>query len=78
MHYTGSINHHIKNICEVDELFVFLSEETNMPKKIIEELFQEYAEYVEEKTRFKDLKKALNQNPGMKREVKYKMMEAHL
>lgn len=67
-----------KQYCEVDEFFVFLSEETNMPKEKIDELFQAYAEYVEEKTRFKDLRKALNQNQGMKREVKYKMMEAQL
>ena len=67
-----------KQYCEVDEFFVFLSEETNMPKEIIDELFQSYAEYVEERTRINDLNKALNQIQGMKKEVKHKVLEAQL
>ena len=39
--------------------------------------FAEYAEYVEEQTRLRELKNFLN-TPGMKKEVKYKVLEAQL
>lgn len=52
-----------KDYCEIDELF--------------ETLYGEYAEYVEEQTRLRELKDFLN-TPGMKKEVKYKVLEAQL
>lgn len=52
-----------KDYCEIDELF--------------ETVYGEYAEYVEEQTRLRELKDFLNA-PGMKREVKYKLLEAQL
>lgn len=45
--------------------------------KKFETLYAEYAEYVEEQTRLRELKNFLN-TPGMKKEVKYKLLEAQL
>lgn len=67
-----------KEFCEIDKFYQFLVNlfPENIPK--IQEVFLEYAEYVEERTRFNDLNKALNQNQGMKKELKYKVLEAQL
>ena len=67
-----------KEYCEVDEFFVFLTKETNMSEEIIDELFQSYAEYVEECTRILDVKKALNNPANAGRDLKYKLLEAQL
>ena len=67
-----------KKYCGVDEFYVFLAHEFPEQKEKIEAIFQEYAFYVEERTRILDLKNALNENPGMKKEVKYKVLEAQL
>lgn len=67
-----------KEYCEIDQFFVFLAEKFPNQRDVIDEIYAEYAEYVEEKTRLRDLKKALNENQGMKREVKYKVLEAQL
>lgn len=67
-----------KEYCEIDEFFVFLAEKFPNRREEIDNIYAEYAAYVEEKTRLRNLKKALNENPGMKREVKYKVLEAQL
>ena len=67
-----------KEYCEVDEFVVFLLKETNMSEEIIDELFQSYAEYVEERSRILDVKKALNNPENAGRDLKYKLLEAHL
>lgn len=67
-----------KNYCEVDELYVFLTDFFPEHKEFIDEIYSEYADHVEEKIRFEELNKALNQNQGMKKEIKYKVMEAQL
>lgn len=63
-----------KDYCEIDELFVFLAQEYPEQRELFETL---YAEYVEEQTRLRELKNFLN-TPGMKKEVKYKVLEAQL
>ena len=67
-----------KEYCEVDEFWVFLARTfpDNIPE--IHDICLEYAEYVEERTRINDLNKALNENPGMKKDVKYKVVGAKL
>ena len=67
-----------KEFCEIDKFYQFLVHlfPENIPE--IQEIYLEYAEYVDERTRFNDLNKALNQNQGMKRDVKYKVLEAQL
>lgn len=72
------INHsQYKDYCEIDELFVFLVQEYPEQRELFETLYAEYAEYVEEQTRLRELKDFLN-TPGMKKEVKYKVLEAQL
>lgn len=66
-----------KDYCEIDELFVFLAQEYPEQRELFETLYAEYAEYVEEQTRLRELKDFLN-TPGMKKEVKYKVLEAQL
>jgi hypothetical protein len=66
-----------KDYCEIDELFVFLVQEYPEQRELFETLYAEYAEYVEEQTRLRELKNFLN-TPGMKKEVKYKVLEAQL
>lgn len=63
-----------KDYCEIDELFVFLAQEYPEQRELFETL---YAEYVEEQTRLRELKDFLN-TQGMKKEVKYKVLEAQL
>ncbi len=70
-----------KEFCEIDKFYQFLVhlfKENPEAISEIQEVFLEYAEYVEERTRFNDLKVALNQNQGMKKELKYKVLEAQL
>lgn len=69
-----------KEFCEVDEFWKFLAHKYSEQIPQIEELFLEYAKYVEDESRMKDVKKALN-NPemiGRNKEIKYKMVEAQL
>lgn len=66
-----------KEYCEVDEFWKFLVKEFSEQKEEIDTIFQEYAEYVEEQTRLRELKNFLN-TPGMKKEVKYKVLGAQL
>lgn len=66
-----------KEYCEVDEFWKFLVKEFPEQKEEIDTIFQEYAEYVEEQTKLRELKNFLN-TPGMKKEVKYKVLEAQL
>lgn len=66
-----------KDYCEIDELFVFLAQEYPEERELFETLYAEYAEYVGEQTRLRELKNFLN-TPGMKKEVKYKVLEAQL
>lgn len=67
-----------KKFCEVDTFYTFLVE--LFPENIenIQQIFLEYAEHAEERTRLDELNKALNQNQGMKKEIKYKVLEAQL
>ncbi len=70
-----------KEFCEIDKFYQFLVhlfKENPEAISEIQEVFLEYAEYVEERTRINDLNKALNQNQGMKKEVKHKVLEAQL
>lgn len=66
-----------KDYCEIDELFVFLVQEYPEQRELFETLYAEYAEYVEEQSRLRELKDFLN-TPGMKKEVKYKLLVAQL
>lgn len=71
------INQSQYNYCEVDELFVFLAQEYPEQREFFETLYAEYAEYVEEQSRLRELKDFLN-TQSMKKEVKYKVLEAQL
>ena len=66
-----------KDYCEVDTFFSFLAETFPDERETIDLIFSLYADYVEEQSRLKDLKKALNES-GMRKEVKYKVLEAQL
>lgn len=54
-----------------------LAQEYPEQRELFETLYAEYAEYVEEQTRLRELKDFLN-TPGMKKEVKHKVLEAQL
>ena len=66
-----------KEYCEIDHLFSFMAETFPDERETIDLIFSLYADYVEEQTRLRDLKKALNES-SMKKEVKYKVLEAQL
>ena len=67
-----------KEYCEIDQFWVYLADTYPEHIDMIEEIFQEYAIYVEEESRIRDLKKFLNNPETTGRELKYKLLEAQL
>lgn len=67
-----------KQFCEVDQFWVYLADKYPEQAEEIEHIFDEYAEYVEERTKILDVKKALNNPENAGRDLKYKLLEAQL
>lgn len=66
-----------KEFCEIDQFWVFLAD--TFPNNIneIQDIFQQYAEHVEERTRIMKVKELLN-NPeiaGKNNNIKYKLID---